>query len=103
MTGPFCGEERVKICIVKEMALDERRVAGTPETVKKFKALGAEIAVEAGAGLSAAIADADYAAVGATIADRAATAAGADIILGVQGPDVASISAPSPVRGSSRV
>jgi NAD(P) transhydrogenase subunit alpha len=79
----FYGEERVKICIVKEMALDERRVAGTPETVKKFKALGADVAVEAGAGLSAALADADYAAMGATLADRAATVADADIILGV--------------------
>ena len=92
----FYGEERVKICIVKEMALDERRVAGTPETVKKFKALGADVAVEAGAGLSAALADADYAAMGATVADRAATVADADIILGVQGPEVASIGGAKP-------
>ena len=81
----------MKIAIIKELTEGERRVAGTPETVKKFKALGADVAVEAGAGLTAAIADADYAAMGATIADRAATVAGADIILGVQGPDVASI------------
>jgi H+-translocating NAD(P) transhydrogenase subunit alpha len=86
----------MKIAIIKELAEGERRVAGTPETVKKFKALGADVAVEAGAGLSAAIADADYAAMGATIADRSATVAGADIILGVQGPDVASISGAKP-------
>jgi NAD(P) transhydrogenase subunit alpha len=86
----------MKIAIIKELAEGERRVAGTPETVKKFKALGADVAVEAGAGLSAAIADADYAALGATIADRAATVADADIILGVQGPDVASIAGAKP-------
>ena len=82
--------------ILCELAKGERRVAGTPETVKKFKALGADVAVEAGAGLTAAIADADYAAMGATLADRAATVAGADIILGVQGPDPASIAGARP-------
>ncbi|WIW87384.1 NAD(P) transhydrogenase subunit alpha [Sphingobium sp. V4] len=76
----------MKIAIVKEQAAGERRVAATPETVKKFKALGADVAVEAGAGLTASIADADYAAAGAAVADRGATVAGADIILGVQGP-----------------
>jgi NAD(P) transhydrogenase subunit alpha len=81
----------MKIAIVKELAEGERRVSGTPETVKKFKALGADVAVEAGAGLTAAIADADYAAMGATVADRAATLADADIVLGVQGPDPASL------------
>ena len=81
----------MKIGIVKEMAPDERRVSGTPETVKKFTALGATVAVETGAGLSAAISDADYVAMGATVADRAATVADADIILGVQGPDAASV------------
>jgi len=81
----------MKIAIVKELAEGERRVSGTPETVKKFKALAADVAVEAGAGLTAAIADADYAAMGATVADRGATLADADIVLGVQGPDPASL------------
>jgi len=86
----------MKIAIVRELAEGERRVSGTPETVKKFKALGADVAVEAGAGLTASISDADYAAMGATVADRAATVAGADIILGVQGPDPASIAGAKP-------
>ncbi|HJT39813.1 MAG TPA: NAD(P)(+) transhydrogenase (Re/Si-specific) subunit alpha, partial [Sphingobium sp.] len=86
----------MKIAIIKELAEGERRVAGTPETVKKFVGLGAQVAVEAGAGLAAAIADADYAAMGATVADRAATVAGADIILGVQGPDPVSIAGARP-------
>ena len=86
----------MKIAVVKEQAAGEARVAATPETVKKFIGLGAQVAVEAGAGLTASIADADYAAAGATVADRAATVAGADIVLGVQGPDVASLSGVNP-------
>lgn len=86
----------MKIAILKEQAGGERRVAATPETVKKFRALGADIAVEAGAGLTASIADSDYIAAGATVGDRVATLSGADIILGVQGPDPASLSGITP-------
>jgi len=78
----------VKIAVLKETAAGETRVAASAETVKKFIALGAEVAVEAGAGLSASISDADYAAAGASVGNGAATAKDADIILGVQGPDV---------------
>jgi NAD(P) transhydrogenase subunit alpha len=76
----------VKIAVLRETVAGERRVAATPETVKKFLALGASVAVEAGAGATASIADADYAAAGATVADRTATLAGAEIVLAVQGP-----------------
>jgi NAD(P) transhydrogenase subunit alpha len=86
----------MKIAVVREQADGERRVAATPETVKKFIALGADVTVEGGAGESATISDADYGAVGADIGDRAATVAGADIILGVQGPDPASIAGAKP-------
>lgn len=86
----------MKIAIVREQADSERRVAATPETVKKFGALGAAVAIEAGAGLHASIADADYAAAGATVADRAATVANADIILGVQGPAPDSLAGAKP-------
>ena len=78
----------VKIAVLKETATGETRVAASAETVKKFIGLGAEVAVEAGAGLSASISDADYAAAGATIGTGATTAKDADIVLGVQGPDV---------------
>jgi len=81
----------MKIAILKEQAAGERRVAGTPETVKKFIALGASVAVEAGAGATASIADEAYVTAGASVGDRAATLAGADILLGVQGPDPASL------------
>jgi NAD(P) transhydrogenase subunit alpha len=81
----------LKIAIVGEQAAGERRVAATPETVKKFAALGATLAVEKGAGTAASISDADYEAAGATVGTRAATVKDADIILGVQGPDPASL------------
>jgi NAD(P) transhydrogenase subunit alpha len=80
------GSGLVKIAVVKEMAAGERRVAATPETARKFIALGAEFAVESGAGLTASIADADYQAAGATVAKRDAVLKGADIVLSVQGP-----------------
>ena len=81
----------MKIAVLKEGADGERRVAATPETVKKFIQLGADLAVEAGAGASASIADQAYRDAGATVADRAGVVDGADIILSVQGPDPASI------------
>jgi NAD(P) transhydrogenase subunit alpha len=77
----------LKIAVVKESVPGERRVAASPETVKKFIALGATLAVEAGAGAGASIADADYEAAGATVGSRSAVLADADIVLAVQGPD----------------
>ncbi|HYI41053.1 MAG TPA: Re/Si-specific NAD(P)(+) transhydrogenase subunit alpha [Allosphingosinicella sp.] len=86
----------MKLAILKETADAERRVAATPETVRKFIALGAEVAVEAGAGLAASIADSDYEAGGAAVGPSEATLAGADAILGVQGPDSASLRGAKP-------
>ncbi|RKE47680.1 MULTISPECIES: NAD(P) transhydrogenase subunit alpha [unclassified Sphingomonas] len=86
----------MKIAVLKEQADGERRVSATPETVKKFIALGAVLAVEAGAGDTASIADAAYSDAGASVGDRAATLAGADIVLGVQGPDPASLDGVTP-------
>jgi NAD(P) transhydrogenase subunit alpha len=77
----------VKIAILKEAEPGERRVAATPETVRKFIALGAAVAVEKGAGAGASVADADYEAAGASVGTRAATVKDADIVLCVQGPD----------------
>ena len=79
----------MKIAVLKERAAGERRVAATPETVKKFIALGAEMAVESGAGVAASIPDEQFASMGATVGDAAATVKGADIVLGIQGPEAA--------------
>jgi NAD(P) transhydrogenase subunit alpha len=86
----------LKIAVLREAAEGERRVSATPETVKKFVGLGAELAVETGAGDGALISDAAYAAAGATVGDRSSVIAGADIILGVQGPDPASLNGVKP-------
>ena len=82
----------MRIAVLKELAPGETRVAATPETVKKFIGLGAEVAVESGAGVEASIADADYSAAGAKVGSRADTLKGANIILGIQGPDPKSLS-----------
>jgi NAD(P) transhydrogenase subunit alpha len=86
----------LKIAVLKETAEGERRVAATPETVKKYIALGATLAVEAGAGSAASISDADYEAAGASVGAREAVLSGADAVLGVQGPDPASLNRLSP-------
>ena len=86
----------MKIAVLKERAAGEARVAATPETVKKFIALGAELAVEAGAGAGASIPDEQFVAAGATVGDAAATVKGADIVLGVQGPGVALLAGANP-------
>ena len=75
----------MKIAVLKEDG-DEPRVAAIPETVKKFVALSAEVAVEQGAGAGASIIDADYQAAGAKVGDRAEVLKGAEIILCVAGP-----------------
>lgn len=77
----------VKIAVLKETAAGETRVAASPETVKKFIALGASVSVESGAGLLASVSDAEYEAMGASVGASPAVLKDADIILGVQGPD----------------
>ena len=77
--------EPLRIAVLKERASGETRVSATPETVKKFIALGAVVAVEKGAGEGASISDAEYEAVGAEVKSGAVT--GADVVLGVQGPE----------------
>ena len=81
----------MKIAVLRERADGERRVAATPETVKKLGALGATVAVEAGAGARASYPDADYQAAGATLGAATETVAGAAIVLGVQGPHPAGL------------
>ncbi|MGD0564784.1 MAG: Re/Si-specific NAD(P)(+) transhydrogenase subunit alpha [Roseiarcus sp.] len=73
------------IGVVAETDPHETRVAASAETVKKFIGLGAEVAIERGAGQGAGIPDADYAAAGARLVS-AAEAFGADIILKVRRP-----------------
>lgn len=86
----------MRIAVLKERAPGETRVALTPETAKKFIALGATVAVEQGAGLTASITDAAYAEAGAEVGTAEATAKGADIVLAVQAPDPSLLAGANP-------
>ncbi len=77
----------MKIAVLKERRPYEKRVAATPDTVKKYRALGYDVAVETGAGEASSYIDHQYASAGAEIAPNAETALfGADIVLKVQRP-----------------
>jgi NAD(P) transhydrogenase subunit alpha len=77
----------MKIAILKERRPHEKRVAATPETVKKLAALGATVVIEAGAGAAAAYPDQAYEAAGATVVgDAGAACAAADIVFKIQRP-----------------
>jgi NAD(P) transhydrogenase subunit alpha len=77
----------MKVAVVKERRAHERRVAASPESVKRMVGMGLEVAVESGAGDEAGVGDAGFAeAGGAIVADAAAALGGADIVLKVQRP-----------------
>jgi H+-translocating NAD(P) transhydrogenase subunit alpha len=77
----------MRIAVLSETDSAETRVSATPETVKKYKGLGADVAVQAGAGLRAGFADQEFEAAGASIAASAEEALNdADIVLKVRRP-----------------
>ena len=80
----------MKIAVAAEADRAEPRVAATPETVKKMIGLGAEVAVQPGAGIKSGILDADYTAAGATVSADALS--GADVVLKVRRPEQGELS-----------
>jgi H+-translocating NAD(P) transhydrogenase subunit alpha len=80
----------MRIAVAREADAAESRVAATPETVKKMAGLGAEVAVEPGAGTKSGILDTDYKDAGANVTPEALN--GADIVLLVRRPDSATLS-----------
>jgi NAD(P) transhydrogenase subunit alpha len=74
----------MKIAIAAATDASEPRVAATPDTVKKFIGLGAEVAVEQGAGLKSGIPDDDYRAAGAHVGGGVVN--DADVVLKVRRP-----------------
>ena len=79
----------MKIAIAREVDGSEPRVAATPDTVKKFKSLGIDVAVEPGAGIKSGVLDADYEAAGAVVSADAVK--DADIVIKVKRPDVSEV------------
>ena len=82
----------VEVLVLKETAAGERRVAATPETVRKLVAAGATVRVEPGAGLGAGVTDQAYAEAGAVLAAGEARAA-AEVVLCVQPPPAGALGA----------
>ena len=77
----------MKVGIIKERRPGELRVAITPETVKKYIAMGLSVFIESKAGLTAAITDQSYKDSGANIVKTSREALEkADIVLKVQKP-----------------
>ena len=77
----------MKIAVPKERRPFETRAAASPESVKKFISLGADVTLETGAGDGAFIPDDAFAAAGATIAPDYRSAVGdADVVLKVRRP-----------------
>jgi H+-translocating NAD(P) transhydrogenase subunit alpha len=74
----------MRIAVAREADSAEDRVAATPETVRKMKALGAEVVVEPGAGVKSGFPDGEYTAAGATIVKDAVK--DADVVLKVRRP-----------------
>ena len=75
----------VRIAVTREVE-NEPRVAVSPETVKKFAALGASVGIESGAGARSRFSDNAYRAAGAEVAAHDAVLSGADILLKVRRP-----------------
>lgn len=77
----------MKVAVIKERRAHERRVAASPDTVKRMVGMGLDVVVESGAGEGACFSDAAFAEVGASIAvDAGAALAEADIVPKVQRP-----------------
>ncbi|MFC3052685.1 Re/Si-specific NAD(P)(+) transhydrogenase subunit alpha [Kordiimonas pumila] len=80
----------MKLAVIRERREAEKRVAASPETVKKLTALGFAVTVEAGAGIAASLPDSAFEAVGAKIAPDLKTAIKeADVIFSIQGLEAA--------------
>lgn len=83
------------IAVLGESVSGERRVAATPETVRKLVALGTRVVVQAGAGRGASVDDEAFTQAGAEVRPQGVTD-GADIVLAVQAPEPAALRGMAP-------
>jgi NAD(P) transhydrogenase subunit alpha len=80
------------LVIPRESDPGERRVAGTPDTVRRLRQLGFDVHVEASAGAGAQLPDEGYREAGAAVVpDTAALWSSADVVLKVEPPTPAEI------------
>src|SRR5688572_31287047 len=79
----------MKVAIPREIHLGERRVAATPDTVRRLIKMGFEVSIEAGAGAGCAINDAQFEEAGASIVpSRLDLWQNADVVLKVRPPEL---------------
>jgi proton-translocating NAD(P)+ transhydrogenase subunit alpha len=80
----------MRIAVARESDANEPRVAATPETVKKLKSFGADVAVARGAGLASGIPDAEFESAGVEIGENVEK--NADVVLKVRRPEPSELS-----------
>ncbi len=82
----------MKVAVLKEIELGEKRVAIIPETVKRLIKKGIDVCVESGAGDGSYFRDGEYEEAGATIASSAeALLTTTDVAIKIQRPSMAEI------------
>jgi NAD(P) transhydrogenase subunit alpha len=81
----------MKIGIPNEIEPGERRVAATPDSVKRLVGLGFEVLVESGAGDSAGFADAEYQESGAEISADTAAVWSCELVTKVSAPQTSEV------------
>jgi NAD(P) transhydrogenase subunit alpha len=79
----------MKIAVAKEIDPSEPRVAASPDAVKKYKALGVDVAVEPGAGIKSGLPDSEFTAAGASVSADALK--DADIVIKVKRPEASEL------------
>src|SRR5229473_2811074 len=87
--APRAARGLMKIAVAKEINPAETRVAASPDTVKKFRALGVDIAVEPGAGIKSGLPDSEFTAAGASVSADALK--DADIVIKVKRPEASEL------------
>jgi H+-translocating NAD(P) transhydrogenase subunit alpha len=79
----------MQVAIPREIHLGERRVAATPDTVRRLIKMGFQVSIEAGAGAACAISDAQFEQAGAGIvSSRLELWQNADVVLKVRPPEL---------------
>lgn len=76
----------MRLGVPKEIYAGERRVAATPESVKKLRGMGLDVAIERGAGTASGYTDEAYEAAGAVLVETASVWAESDIVIKVRPP-----------------
>lgn len=79
----------MKIAIGKETAQAEKRVAASPDSVRKLISLGADVFVETGAGALSSYPDSQFEAAGAKVVSQDEAYKDADVVLRVRNPSAA--------------